>query len=237
MTAFAPDTLVGVPMALALGLAYGLGPCLISCLPYLGPVFLARDFGVRRSWRVVLPLALGRLTGYGGFGLAAGVLGHSVRAGASAPLLRWLVGGAALMVGLALLWRRSGCAAHCAAEPAAGAVAPVRRLERSAGRSMAEPRPLLPGGLFLMGVSMTMTPCAPLGVVLFSAATAAGAGAGLALGLAFGLGAIVVPTLVYGVLAAYLGQRLRQELAQWLPWLEYPAAGLLIAVGLLNVLR
>lgn len=219
MTEFAPHTLVGVPMALALGLAYGLGPCLISCLPYLGPVFLARDFGVCRSWRVVLPLALGRLTGYGGFGLAAGVLGHTVRDGASAPVLRWLVGGAALMVGLALLWRRPGCATGCAA----GATA--------------EPRPLLPGGLFLMGVSMAMTPCAPLGVVLFSAATAADAGAGLALGLAFGLGAIVVPTLVYGVLAAYLGQRLRQELAQWLPWLEYSAAGLLIAVGLLNVLR
>ena len=31
------ETIIGLPMALSLGLMYGLGPCLVSCLPYLGP--------------------------------------------------------------------------------------------------------------------------------------------------------------------------------------------------------
>lgn len=219
------ETIVGLPMALALGLAYGLGPCLVSCLPYLGPVFLARDFDLRRSWRVVLPLSLGRLAGYGSFGLVAGLAGNVMKDGAAAPTVRLVVGAAAMMMGLALLWRRPACAAST------GDVVPLRRM------APAEPRLLLPGGLFLMGIGMALTPCAPLGVVLFSAAASASAGQGLALGLVFGLGAIVVPGIVYGVGAAYLGGRLREELKTWRPAMERIAAGLLIVVGLSNLLK
>ncbi|WIM04765.1 MAG: sulfite exporter TauE/SafE family protein [Candidatus Nitricoxidivorans perseverans] len=221
-----PAALVGPPMALALGLAYGLGPCLVSCLPYLGPVFLARDFSLRRSWHVVLPLSLGRLAGYGGFGLAAGLAGQVVKDGAAAPVVRMVVGAAALMMGLALLWRRPACAVP------SGHAAPLRRMNLTD-----EPRALLPGGLFLMGVGMALTPCAPLGVVLFSAAAGASAGQGAMLGLAFGLGAIVVPGLVYGIGAAYLGGRLREELKNWRPAMERIAAGLLILTGLSNLLK
>jgi cytochrome c biogenesis protein CcdA len=225
------EAIVGIPMAFSLGLMYGLGPCLISCMPYLGPVFLARDFSLRRSWQVVLPLSLGRLCGYTLFGLAAGLIGHTVKDGATAPALRLLVGSAALMMGLALLWRRPSCAAS-GGGGGRGGISPLKRFDPGA-----EPRPLLPGGLFLMGLSMAMTPCAPLGVVLFSAATAASAWQGLALGMAFGLGAIVVPSLVYGVGAAYLGQRLREELKSWRPAMERLSAGMLIVVGLSNILR
>ena len=82
--------------------------------------------------------------------------------GAAAPMLRILVGSAAVMVGLALLWRKPACAT------AGTAKSPLRRFDPGA-----EPRPLPPGGLFLMGLSMALTPCAPLGVVLFSAASSA----------------------------------------------------------------
>lgn len=220
------ESVVGLPMALALGLAYGLGPCLISCLPYLGPVFLARDFGLRRSWRVVLPLSLGRLTGYGSFSLVAGLAGNVMKDGAAAPTVRLVVGAAALMMGLALLWRRPACASS------RGDAVPMHRIT-----APAEPRLLLPGGLFMMGVGMALTPCAPLGVVLFSAATSASAWRGAMLGLAFGLGAIVVPSLVYGIGAAYFGRRLREELKTWRPAMERIAAGLLIVVGLSNLLK
>jgi thiol:disulfide interchange protein DsbD len=222
------ETVVGLPMALSLGLMYGLGPCLVSCLPYLGPVFLARDFGLRRSWRVVLPLSLGRLTGYAGFGLVAGLAGHTVKDGAAAPMLRLLVGSAAVMIGLALLWRRPACAT-AAATPS---VSPLRRLDLGS-----EPRPLLPGGLYLMGLSMAMTPCAPMGVVLFSAAALASAGHGLLLGLAFGLGAIVVPAIVFGVGAAYLGRELRAQLGAWRSRIERLSAGLLIVTGVSHMIR
>jgi sulfite exporter TauE/SafE len=220
------EMIVGLPMALTLGLIYGLGPCLISCLPYLGPVFLARDFSLHRSWRVVVPLAAGRLAGYGAIGLAAGAAGHVVKDGVAASALHLLVGGAAVMVGLALLWRRPACTA------AAGPTAPLRRFDPGS-----TPRPLLPGGLFLMGFSMALSPCAPLGVVLFSAAAAASAGHGLLLGLAFGMGAIVVPSLVYGFGAAYLGGRLREQLGNWRKPIEMLSASLLLATGASHLLR
>jgi sulfite exporter TauE/SafE len=225
------EAIVGLPMAMALGLLYGLGPCLVSCLPYLGPVFLARDFSWRRSWRVVLPLSLGRLAGYSTFGAAAGWAGHYVKDSAAAsPLLQLLFGAAALMVGLALFWqRRPACAAGAA--PAAGGL-PLRRFDPGA-----EPRPLLPGGLFLMGVGMALTPCGPLGVVLFSAAASGHALSGFLLGLSFGLGAIIVPSLVYGLGVAYLGGRLREQLGSWRPRIEALSAGLLILVGMSQLIR
>lgn len=218
------ETIVGLPMALALGLVYGLGPCLVSCLPYLGPVFLARDFDWRRSWRVVLPLALGRLAGYAGFGALAGGAGHFLKDGlATASLLHLLIGTAALMVGISLFWRRRPpCTA---AGPGAPVDLPLRRFSAS------EPRPLLPGGLFLMGVGMALTPCAPLGIVLFSAAASGAAFSGLLLGLCFGLGAIVVPSLVYGLGVAYFGSRLRLQLGPWRQRIEQLSAGLLVLVG------
>jgi thiol:disulfide interchange protein DsbD len=219
--------LVGLPMALTLGLVYGLGPCLVSCLPYLGPVFLARDFDLRRSWRVVGPLAAGRLVGYSAFGLAAGLAGQVVKDGMAAPTVRLVVGAAAVMMGLALLGRRPACT-----QAPGGAAVPLRRMSLPP-----EPRTLLPGGLFLMGVGMALTPCAPLGVVLFSAAAGASAPQGAMLGLAFGLGAIIVPSIVYGVGAAYLGRRLREELKNWRPTMERIAAGLLIVVGLSNLFK
>lgn len=225
------ETVVGLPMAMALGLMYGMGPCLVSCLPYLGPVFLARDFSLRRSWSVVLPLSLGRLAGYGGFGLMAGLAGRYVQGGSADPVLRLVVGSAALMVGLALLWRhRPVCASAAGAETMVAA--PVQW-----HRESAVPRPLLPGGLFLMGMGMALTPCAPLGVVLFSAAASGSGVAGLALGLCFGLGAIFVPSLVYGLGVAYLGSRLREQLGAWRQRIEFASAGLLVLVGLSQLLR
>lgn len=220
------ETIVGLPMAFALGLVYGLGPCLVSCLPYLGPVFLARDFSWRRSWRVVLPLSFGRLAGYAAFGALAGWVGHYAKEGmAVSSSLHVLIGAAALMVGISLLRQRPPACAMAAAP--AGEAVPMRRFD--VGR---EVRPLLPGGLFLMGIGMALTPCGPLGVVLFSAAASGGTASGLLLGSSFGLGAIVVPSLVYGLGVAYFGRHLRQQLGPWLPRIEWLSAGLLILVGL-----
>lgn len=230
MPDMALETVIGIPMALSLGLMYGLGPCLVSCLPYLGPVFLARDFGLRRSWRVVLPLSLGRLIGYSGFGLVAGFAGHTIKDGAAAPIMRLLVGSAAVMMGLALLWRRPACARQ--ESSSVTSFSPLRRIDPGS-----EPRPLLPGGLFLMGISMAMTPCAPLGVVLFSAATSASASHGLLLGLGFGMGAIVVPSIVYGLGIAYLGTQLREQLGAWRPRIELLSAGLLMLTGISHLAR
>jgi thiol:disulfide interchange protein DsbD len=215
-------------MAAALGFAYGLGPCLISCAPFLGPVFLASDSGIKKSWQIILPLSLGRLTAYGSFGLIAGALANYVKDAIATDTIRIVIGCAALLMGLALLLRKSGKA--CVSEK--GQSVPLQRMDKKESSSV-----LMPAGLFLMGVSMALTPCAPLGIVLFSAAMTGTATGGLLLGMSFGLGAIVIPAIIYGIGLAYLGTRLREQLNSWRPVIERISALLLIAVGISNLAR
>ncbi len=222
------DMVVGVPMAAALGFAYGMGPCLVSCAPFLAPVFLASDGGMKQSWRILLPLSLGRLAAYSSLGAVAGAFGYYVKGVAVTPALHLLIGSAVLMMGVALLLRKPATA--CAAAAPSNS-APLRRMEVPARRT------LLPGGLFLMGVAMALSPCAPLGLVLFSAAMSGGIRAGGMLGLSFGLGAIVIPALVYGTVVAYMSSRLRERLQEWRPRIEHLSAVLLVVVGIGNLAR
>ncbi len=202
---------VGAPMAAALGFAYGMGPCLISCAPFLGPVFLASDGGIRKSWQILLPLSLGRLTAYSAFGMVVGMAGHYAKGAISSDSVR-----------------KTGKVCIAAQAQAT----PLTRMDR-----VDSPKMLLPGGLFLMGVGMALSPCAPLGLVLFSAGMSGSGGSGLLLGLSFGLGAIVIPALAYGIGMAYLGTRLREQLQGWRPKIERVSALLLVAVGIGNLVR
>jgi cytochrome c biogenesis protein CcdA len=221
------QTLISLPMAMALGLVFGLSACTITCLPYLGPVFLANDGGIRQSWRTVLPFSLGRLCSYGAMGAIAGMTGQFLGQSFGLDWMRPVLGIAALMVGLALLLpRQRRCATQQVGEQ------PLQRMD---GGVTAQ-RTLMPGGLFLLGVSMALNPCAPLGTVLFTAAYTADTLHGLTLGLGFGLGAITIPSLVYGIGVAYLSERLREALKSWRVGIERLSAALLIVVGTGNLL-
>jgi len=232
------QTLVTLPMAAVLGLVFGMGACTLACLPYLGPVFLASDGGIRRSWRILLPFSLGRLGGYATLATAAGALGQYLGGQiAEAAQVRALIGVAAILIGLALWQRRAGTAACHAGAAGHNDEQPLQRVESAHATLPGRGRPLLPGGLFLLGAGMTLTPCAPLGAVLFSAAVAASPWHGLLLGLGFGLGAIFVPSLVYGVGAAWLGARLRGQLQHHRAALTRLSAALLVLTGVGNLLR
>jgi thiol:disulfide interchange protein DsbD len=197
-------------------------------MPFLGPVFLASNGGIKKSWKIILPLSLGRLTAYGTFGLIVGAAGHYVKGTITTGNIRIVVGCAVLMMGLALLLRKSD--QDCSSIQAQGV--PLQRLDKSN-----DPQVLMPGGLFLMGIGMALSPCAPLGVVLFSASMAGSASGGLLLALSFGLGAITIPAIVYGIGMAYLGTRLRGQLQSWRPKIERISALLLVAVGISNLAR
>lgn len=228
-----PDAVgtIGLPMALGLGMLYGLGPCLVSCLPYLGPVFLNFDQGVRHSWKILLPLSLGRLTVYSSFGAISGWWGSRFVAGVESWAINLAIGLAMLLVGVALLSPR--CTQAACSNDSKGRESKVKWLRRPPESATQ----MMPFGLYLMGIGMALTPCAPLSAVLISSAATGNAWLGALLGLCFGLGAITAPALVYGVVVAYFGQQLRVQLGVWLPRLETFSAVLLIAVGLNQLLR
>jgi thiol:disulfide interchange protein DsbD len=211
-------TFVGLPMAMTLGFVFGMGPCLISCLPYLGPVFLSIDGSIRQSWKILLPISLGRLCVYSGLGVFAGMAGGIADDAIGIHTIKTVLGAATLLVGLGLLVYRMPFRHACLGKTAKAA-------------------PLMPGGLFLMGIGMGLTPCAPLGVVLISAAATGTALGGMALGLSFGVGAIVVPSLVYGIGVAYFSSQLREKLGSWRRRIEQVSAALMIAVGLSYLFR
>ncbi len=228
-----PDAVgtIGLPMALGLGMLYGLGPCLVSCLPYLGPVFLNSDQGVRHSWKILLPLSLGRLTVYSSFGAISGWWGSRYVAGVENWAINLAIGLAMLLVGVALLSPR--CSKAACSNAGTGGESKVKWLRRPP----ASATQMMPFGMYLMGIGMALTPCAPLSAVLISSAATGNAWLGALLGLCFGLGAITAPSLIYGVVVAYFGQQLRAQLGVWLPRLETFSAVLLIAVGLNQLLR
>ncbi len=209
--------------ALLLGLGFGAGPCNIACLPFLGPVFVASGGGVRRAWRVLLPFSLGRLTGYAGVGLAAGLAGGLATGWLDSPLVRWVLGGATVVVAVALLLRRRP---HRCAAPAASGTQPLVRADAMHDRT------LLPGGLFLMGAGMALNPCAPLSTVMLAAAATASAATGASLGLGFGLGAVLIPALVFGLGVAHLGSEINAHLERWRAHLTGVSAALLALMGI-----
>lgn len=222
------QTLLTLPMAMLLGLMFGMGSCTIACLPFLGPIFIASEGGVRRSWRIMLPFSLGRLTSYAVLAAVAGFTGQILGKGVAGQELRWLLGLAAVLLGVALLLRRPG-QNRCAKGPN-NEVALQRDLRSESAEA------LMPGGLFLLGAGMALSPCAPLGSVIFSAAVGASAWHGLWLGLGFGLGAIVIPSIFYGIGFAWFGNRLREQLRNSHRHIVRLSAVLLIFSGAGNLL-
>lgn len=220
----------GLSTALGLGMLYGLGPCLVSCFPYLGPVFLNADHGIRHSWQILLPISLGRLTVYTGFGAISGWWGGRFVAGVNAWVVNLAVGLALVLVGGALLSRR--CRGGGCAKAAKGGSATVV-WGKGAASATAQ---IMPFGLYLMGVGMALTPCVPFSAVLVASAATTSAWLGAMLGVFFGFGAITAPSLIYGVGVAYFGQQLRLQLGLWLPRLEMFSAALLVFVGIRQLL-
>jgi cytochrome c biogenesis protein CcdA len=213
--------------ALLMGLVFGAGPCTVTCLPYLGPVFLTQEAGWRRILGVILPFSAGRLAGYSALGTVAGYAGYTATNWFKQGPAGILLGVATVVLGILLL-RRAGKGKACAVKaPQEQKVAPP---VKDASRK------LMPVSLFGLGLGMALNPCVPLGTVLTVAAAGADPLLGAELGLAFGLGAVVVPALVFSLLVAHFGLQVRQALSQWRGRLEAGAGGLLIVLGSMTVL-
>jgi len=213
--------------ALLMGLVFGAGPCTITCLPYLGPVFLTQESGWQRTLGVILPFSAGRLAGYSALGAVAGYAGYAATNWFKQGPAGILLGAATVVLGILLL-RRAGKGKACKTK------APAE--QRVAMPGEGKKQKLMSFSLFGLGLGMALNPCVPLGTVLTVAAAGADPLLGGKLGLAFGLGAVVVPAVVFSLLVAHFGLQVRQALAQWQGRLEVGAGGLLIVLGTVTAL-
>lgn len=219
--------------ALVTGLAFGAGPCNVTCLPYLGPVFL-RGEGIRQSWHILLPFTLGRLAGYSTLGLAAGAAGQTLTALLQSAAAGWILGMAAILIGLKLM-RHPSTAMACTKADSQTPIEeqPLAFVESPPVNGTRAP---MPGALFSLGAGMALNPCIPLTAVLTAAAATGKATGGLALGLSFGLGAVVIPVFVFGLLIAHFGSELKQQLGRSSKTVEKAGAGLLILLGIATLM-
>ena len=216
-----------IPAVLLMGLAFGAGPCNVTCLPYLGPVLLQGE-GVKSSWKILVPFTLGRLTGYSSLGLIAGLAGQLLVDWLQSSLAGWILGLAAIAVGIRLFVKRSDNTACHSISPQQQTI----HFHKQASTQPTATKSLLPGALFLMGVGMALNPCVPLATVLAAAATGGSMLLGVSLGLSFGVGAVILPTLFFGILIAHFGTELRNNLGQWKHHIEKFSGSLLILLGL-----
>lgn len=213
--------------ALLLGLSFGAGPCNIACLPYLGPIFLATDGGVRQAWQTVVPFSLGRMSGYALLGLLAGWAGYLIREWLDTSWVRWLLGSATIVVAIAILWRSKRPRA-CSSGHSSSSVAVT--MEPRAGQA-----PAMHGGQFFMGMGMALNPCVPLTTIIFAAAATASAMAGLSLGIGFGMGAVLVPSLIFGLGIAHLSSQVREHLDKRRGALEKASVAMLVLMGVATI--
>lgn len=195
-----------------LGVSMGLTACTVTCLPFMGTWVLGRGGSNREALLDTGIFVLGRVTAYSLLGGLAGALGVWLTHALSSGVGNAFIGAASLGAGVWLLLparRKMPCGAA----------------QRGAGTPP-----------FLLGFSLSLTPCAPLASLLAVCALSGGALSGVGYGLSFGLGAALTPLLVIVPLLGLFGRNLREG-REWLgKWLRWGAAIVLIVIGLRRLL-
>lgn len=195
-----------------LGVSLGLTACTATCLPFMGAWVLGRGGGQREVWRDTLMFACGRISAYALLGAVAG--------GAGLWLSTMLRGG-------------SGNAAIGLASIAAGLWLLRPAFEHRPCRAVGNAEHTPP---WLLGFTLSLTPCAPLASLLAVCAAAGSVSSGMANGIAFGLGAALTPLLVLLPMICVFGAKLREN-RDWLTrWIRWGAAAVLILLGLKRLL-
>lgn len=185
-----------------LGVSLGLTACAVTCLPFIG-TWAFGQVGERRL-AATLGFLGGRLFAYTVLGALAGGLGAWFVKELTAGWGNLVIGISSLGAALWLVWP----------QPSRGC---------SVLKGSCSP--------FIMGISLTLIPCAPLATLLSTCAASGTSLHGATMGGIFGLGTLLTPMLVLIPAAGSLGQKLKQA-HRWLtPWIRLGAAMVLLLLA------
>lgn len=195
-----------------LGVSMGLTACTVTCLPFLGSWVIGRGVGARAALYDTGVFLLGRISAYSLLGaIAAGLSGWLARALAGGAS-QFVIAAASIGAGVWLLWP-----AH-------------RHAPCGAARQGAAMPP------FLLGFSLSLTPCAPLAALLAACALSGEVLAGASYGAWFGVGAAITPLALIVPIVGLSGRRLIGANPRLLRWFRIGAGVLLVALGLRRLL-
>lgn len=192
-------------------LSYGATSCMLSCMPLLSPILLANATTRAQSLHVLLPVSLGRLSGYVFLSLIAFFGATLIKAFISDNVLMGYILGTLTLILALRLWfslRRSSACCTTSAPSPQGAIE-----------------------LFFTGAFLSMSLCAPVITMMTLSATSSSLLWAVAYGLAFGLGATLLWFLFFSIILTSILKESLTHLQQYRNILQHLAPLFLAGVG------
>jgi len=194
-----------------LGASLGLTACTATCLPFMGTWILGRGGTQMQALRDTALFVAGRIFAYTMLGAVAASAGTWLAQVMRGGTGNFIIGAASISAGIWLLLP----------------VKPHASCGAVRNKDVSPP--------FVLGFSLSLTPCAPLASLLAVCAAAGSVGWGMANGMAFGFGAALTPLLVLLPLISLFGTNLREN-REWITrWVRWGAGAVLIVLGLRRI--
>lgn len=193
-------------------LSYGATACMLTCMPLLSPILLANSGTRQQSLRVLIPISLGRISGYILLSLIA-YLGAAMMKSliSDTALMGYLLGALTLILAGRLWFSLSASASCCTASPHT-------------------PQGQFP--LFITGVLLSMSMCAPVVTMMTLSAASPSFLWAIAYGTVFGLGATLLWFLFFSVVLTRILKESLIHLSRYRNFLRHAAPLLLAGVGI-----
>ena len=193
-------------------LSYGATACMLTCMPLLSPILLANSATRQQSLKILLPISLGRISGYIFLSLIAYLGATMIKTLISDTALMWYLLGSVTLILAGRLWfslRDSASCCNAAPNTPQGNIA-----------------------LFITGALLSMSICAPVITMMTLSATSTSVLWAIAYGLAFGLGATLLWFLFFSVVLTQILKESLKHLSYYRNALQHIAPLLLAVVGI-----
>jgi hypothetical protein len=181
-------------------------------MPLLSPILLANSATREQSLRVLLPVSLGRISGYISLSLVAYTGASMMKSLISdTALMGYLLGSVTLILAGRLWFTLRASTSCCSTSPQT-------------------PQGQIP--LFITGMVLSMSLCAPVITMMTLSAAADSLTWAIAYGLTFGLGATLLWFLFFSVVLTRILKESLSHLSRYRNFLQHAAPILLAGVGI-----
>ncbi len=192
-------------------LSYGATACMLTCMPLLSPILLANSATRQQSLNVLLPISLGRISGYITLSLTAYLGATMLKSIISDTVLMGYLLGSVTLILSGRLWFSLKTSSCC---------------------SSAHQTPQGHFALFITGMLLSMSLCAPVITMMTLSATSHSLGWAIAYGAVFGLGATLLWFLFFSIVLTQILKESLAHLSRYRNFLQHAAPALLAGVGI-----
>lgn len=202
---------LGLLSLFIIALSYGATACMLTCMPLLSPILLANSTTRRQSLRILLPISLGRISGYIFLSLIAYLGAVMIKSLISdTVLMGYLLGSITLILAIRLWFslRTSSCC----------------------NTTTETPQQVIP--LFITGALLSMSLCAPVITMMTLSAASHSLTWAITYGAVFGLGATLLWFLFFSVVLTAILKESLIHLSRCRAFLQHAAPILLAGVGI-----